>query len=125
MSYFSNVVLLGSFLGIGIGFLRANAQRNLYPWAPLALTFLVAIVIVFPIQVERSTTQIIYFVAMGPYVLTIWIILPILFLAVAATLALIAEGVARTFMTMEPLAAYRWDIIGSIIGIVIFTGLSF
>ncbi len=37
LSYFSNFVLLGSFLGIGIGFLRARARFNLFPLAPLGL----------------------------------------------------------------------------------------
>ena len=37
LSYFSNFVLLGSFLGIGIGFLRARARVNLFPYAPVAL----------------------------------------------------------------------------------------
>jgi uncharacterized membrane protein SpoIIM required for sporulation len=36
-SYFSNLVLLGSFLGIGIGFLRARSRVNLFPCAPVAL----------------------------------------------------------------------------------------
>src|ERR687894_4530 len=44
LSYFSNFVLLGSFLGIGIGFLRAGARRPLFPLAPIALTLLVAFV---------------------------------------------------------------------------------
>src|ERR671916_3110724 len=33
LSYFSNFVLLGSFLGIGVGFLRAGSRTNLFPWA--------------------------------------------------------------------------------------------
>jgi uncharacterized membrane protein SpoIIM required for sporulation len=37
LSYFSNLVLLGSFLGIGIGFLRARSRVNLFPFAPVAL----------------------------------------------------------------------------------------
>src|SRR5881409_2018571 len=36
LSYFSNFVLLGSFLGIGLGFLRADAKRNLFRWSPVA-----------------------------------------------------------------------------------------
>ena len=31
LSYFTNFVLLGSFLGIGIGFLRAKSEPNLFP----------------------------------------------------------------------------------------------
>ena len=33
LSYFSSFVLLGSFLGIGIGFLRADRERDLFPYA--------------------------------------------------------------------------------------------
>ena len=43
LSYFSNFVLLGSFLGIGVGFLRARSQINLFRWAPLALALLVGL----------------------------------------------------------------------------------
>src|SRR5437016_1446664 len=41
LSYFSNFVLLGSFLGIGIGFLRSRSRVNLFAWAPVALALLV------------------------------------------------------------------------------------
>ena len=51
--------------------------------------------------------------------------LPIVFLAVAGIMAMIADGVARTFATFEPLEAYRLDIIGSVVGIAAFSALSF
>jgi len=47
LSYFSNFVLLGSFLGIGLGFLRARSRVNLFPWAPLALVLLVISLVQF------------------------------------------------------------------------------
>ena len=46
LSYFSNFVLLGSFLGIGIGFLRGRAKTDLFPWAAPALAVLVAFVLI-------------------------------------------------------------------------------
>src|SRR6266481_8724965 len=49
LSYFSNFVLLGSFLGIGIGFLRARSRVNLFPLAPVALALLVLFVLRFPV----------------------------------------------------------------------------
>jgi hypothetical protein len=128
LSYFSNFVLLGSFLGIGIGFLRARAQVNLFPWAPVALALLILYVRVFPVQVIRTgNTGIIFFGygkfhASGP---PTWITLPVVFLAVAAVMAMIGEGVARTFIRFRPLDAYRLDIAGSITGIVAFSLLSF
>jgi hypothetical protein len=128
LSYFSNFVLLGSFLGIGIGFLRARARVNLFPWAPVALALLILYVRVFPVQVVRTgNTGIIFFGygsfhASGP---PTWVTLPVVFLAVAAVMAMIGEGVARTFIRFRPLDAYRLDIAGSITGIAAFSLLSF
>src|SRR5438128_5178116 len=61
LSYFSNFVLLGSFLGIGVGFLRARARIDLFKWAPVALTLLVIFVRAFPVRVNRSGSQLIFF----------------------------------------------------------------
>jgi len=54
-----------------------------------------------------------------------WLTLPIVFLAVAVIMAMIANGVTRSFATFEPLDAYRLDIVGSILGIAGFPVLSF
>ncbi|MEO7295199.1 MAG: spermidine synthase, partial [Candidatus Limnocylindria bacterium] len=125
LSYFSNFVLLGSFLGIGIGFLRGKARVNLFPYAPVALTALIGLVLIFPVRIDRSGSDLIYFGHFGTSGLPVWVTLPFIFLAVAGVMALIAEGVARTFVELEPLEAYRWDIAGSILGIVAFSVLSF
>src|SRR5439155_21772881 len=119
LSYFSNFVLLASFLGIGLGFLRARSRWNLFPLAPVALAALVAFVLVFPVQIVRTGGELIYFGALnqvqsGP---PIWVVLPLLFLAVAGVMTTIGQGVARTFVELEPLEAYRFDIMGSVAGI--------
>ena len=124
LSYFSNFVLLGSFLGIGIGFLRADAKRDLFRWAPYALATLVLLVLLFPVEVARGGSELIYFGALEPTGLPPWVVLPVVFLAVAGVLCCIAQGVARAFTRFEPLEAYRLDIAGSILGIVAFAGLS-
>lgn len=125
LSYFSNFVLLGSFLGIGIGFLRGTARTNLFPYAPIALAVLVGLVLIFPVRIDRSGSDLIYFGHFGTSGLPVWVTLPFIFVAVAGVMALIAEGVARTFVLLEPLEAYRWDIAGSILGIAAFSALSF
>jgi hypothetical protein len=124
LSYFSNFVLLGSFLGIGLGFLRGTRSPGWFAWAPVALAGLVCLVLYFPVEIDRSSTDLIFFGGdpSGP---PIWLVLPIVFLAVAGVMMLIASGVAQVFSTFEPLHAYRYDIIGSIAGIATFTVLSF
>jgi SAM-dependent methyltransferase len=125
LSYFSNFVLLGSFLGIGVGFLRGNARMDLFPWAAITLTFFVAFVLIFPVKVDRTGSELIYFGEVHRTGLPIAVMLPIVFVAVAAVMAMIGQGVARTFARFEPLEAYRLDLIGSIAGIVAFSVLSF
>ncbi len=126
LSYYSNFVLLGSFLGIGIGFLRARSRVNLFPLAPVALALLVLFVLRFPVQISHTSgKQLIFFGALKTTGLPTWLMLPVIFLAVAAVMAMIGEGVARTFVRFKPLEAYRLDILGSIVGIATFSALSF
>lgn len=124
LSYFSNFVLLGSFLGIGVGFLRAKRDPNLVPWAPVVLAGLVAFVETFPVQINRGSAQIIYF-GSDPTGLPIWVTLPIVFVLAAFVMAGVGQGVARLFVQFEPLEAYRLDILGSLSGIAAFSLLSF
>lgn len=126
LSYFSNFVLLGSFLGIGIGFLRGAARVETFRFAPIALAFFVGFVLLFPVEIDRSGDELIYFGTLGATTgLPLWVTLPAVFLAVAVVMMMVAEGVARTFVRFAPLEAYRLDIGGSILGIVGFSALSF
>ena len=125
LSFFTNLVLLGSFLGIGIGFLRARAGFDLFPYSPIALAFLVGFVLIFPVQIDRSGSDLIFFGTLETTGLPTWVTLPVIFLAVAGVTAMLAEGLARQFVRFEPLEAYRLDIIGAILGIIGFSALSF
>ena len=124
VAYFTNFVLLASFLGIGVGFLRARAPRDLSRYAPFALAGVALLVFAFRVVKvlgpERDI-QTIFGLPAPP----IWVVLPVIFLGVALAMALVAEGVARLFDRFEPLEAYRLDISGSLLGIVAFSGLSF
>jgi hypothetical protein len=125
LSYFSNFVLLGSFLGIGIGFLRARSNPDLFRWAPVVMAFFVAFVLAFPVTINRSGSALVFFGSVEKSGLPIWVMLPAVFTAVALIMACIAQGVGRLFSKFEPLEAYRYDILGSVLGIAGFSFLSF
>jgi SAM-dependent methyltransferase len=126
LAFFSNFVLLGSFLGIGAGFLRSRSTRDLSGLAPIALGVLVVLVNVFPVTVQRSSDQLIFFGGGSPTSgVPAWLALPVIFLATALVMAGIGEGVGRSFQLYAPLQAYRLDIIGSLAGIAGFSLLSF
>ena len=61
LSYFSNFVLLGSFLGIGIGFLRARKPTTCSRARRIALGALIAFIRFFPVDVTRGGSELIFF----------------------------------------------------------------
>lgn len=125
LSYFSNFVLLGSFLGIGAGFLVSRKRWSVWPVSLPLLTALVIGVLRFPVSIERSGSDVIYFTALKVSGPPAWLALPIVFALVAVILAGPAEAVGRCFARLRPLSAYRYDLIGSLAGIVAFSALSF
>jgi hypothetical protein len=123
LAYLTNFVLMASFLGIGIGFLRANSDRDLFPWAPVALALLIAFVLAFPVSFSTSANNLQG--GFGWAALPRWVSLSAMFVLTVAVMACVGNGVARTFVRFEPLEAYRFDILGSIGGIVVFSALAF
>jgi spermidine synthase len=126
LSYFSNFVLLGSFLGIGLGFLRVGRPRRRLPlYSPVALLALIGFLSANPVAVNREDSSVIYFTSLTTTGPPMWLSLPLIFLAVAAIMAGPAELVAECFPSLPRLEAYRWDLVGSLTGIVGFTLCSF
>lgn len=125
LSYFSNFVLLGSFLGIGAGFLISRKAWSIWPFSLPLLAALVAGVLAFPVTIERAGSDVIYFTALAVRGPPAWLALPLVFVLVATILAGPAEVVGRCFGQLPALKAYRYDLIGSLAGIIGFSALSF
>jgi spermidine synthase len=127
LSYFTNFILLGSFLGIGLGFLRAatRSKRRQPFYSIVALLAYVGFLSRFPVAVNRDQESVIYFTSLSISGPPIWVTLPLIFLAVAAIMAGPGELVADCFHQLPRLDAYRCDLIGSLIGIAGFTVCAF
>src|SRR5205809_3502206 len=61
LSYFSNFILLASFLGIGVGCLLAPVRAPLFAWFPLLQTAVIAIVYFFRLEVTVPSSGDIFF----------------------------------------------------------------
>jgi SAM-dependent methyltransferase len=126
LSYFSNIVLLGSFLGIGLGFLVAKPGRTSPWWFLTVLTGLVGVVLLYPGGVDRTGSDLIYFTTVSQATsLPPEVTLALVFMAVAAVMMGPAILVAQCFFDLPRLDAYRFDLIGSLVGTVLFAVLSF
>jgi spermidine synthase len=126
LSFFSNFVLLGSFLGIGLGFLLARKDRPSRPYYSLvALLALVGFILSNPVIIDRASADVIFFTSLETTGPKPWLSLSVIFMAVAVIMAGPGEIVGSCFHHLPRLEAYRLDLIGSLAGIVAFTLLSF
>ncbi|HEX9367558.1 MAG TPA: hypothetical protein VF921_13080, partial [Vicinamibacterales bacterium] len=127
LSYFSNFILLASFLGIGIGCLLAPARVRLFAWFPLVQAIVIGIVYCFRLEVAVPSSGDIFFSSGTPQkqvLVETTRLLPILFVIVAALFVTVAQRMAREMATLPPLRAYTINILGSLAGVVAFAVMS-
>ena len=127
LAYFSNFILLASFLGIGIGCLLAGRRRNLFVWFPVLQLALIVAVDRLRLEVALPSAAAIYFSsgtadAVVPVESTL--LLPLLFTAVAALFAAVAHRMGREIAKRPPLSAYVINLLGSLTGVAAFAAVS-
>jgi spermine/spermidine synthase len=127
LSYFNNIILLASFLGIGLGMLTARRKRFWFPPFPLMLLILVIVVALNRFDLRINSTQVLYYGAGEAQSVGAenFIVLPIIFGLVTACFIPLSRSFGQLFTQVKPLTAYTFDIIGSLLGIAIFTSMAF
>jgi SAM-dependent methyltransferase len=125
VGYFSNFLLMASFLGIGAGILFGRDARRLpvSPFAPL-LFAVVLLVTKVQINVHLGTPGELFFGAIGHAADANFFVLPLIVVLVTVVMAGLAIPLGGLLVSMPPLRAYAIDILGSMAGIVAFTLLS-
>ena len=128
LSFFSNFILLASFLGIGLGCLLGKSATRLFPLFPLILAALVVGVYAFRVEVGvQSSGSHLFLVRHRRRVVPVesTLLLPAIFLVVVALFcrAGAADG-ARDERREPPLVSYTANIVGSLAGVVAFALLS-
>jgi SAM-dependent methyltransferase len=127
LSYFSNFILLASFLGIGIGCLLAPARVRLFAWFPLLQAIVIAIVYFFKLEVTVPASGDIFFSSgtdEKQVLVETTLLLPVLFIIVAALFVTVAQRMAKEMSALPPLRAYTINIFGSLAGVVAFAVMS-
>jgi len=129
MGYFSNVIMLACFLGIGAGCLLADKKRDLLNFFPLALFGSLSIILYFKFETRISSPLMIYFTEYWRQVPTqkveSFFLLPLIFTLITGLFLLLSQRLGVLLKTLPPLKAYAINIIGGITGIAVFSVLSF
>jgi SAM-dependent methyltransferase len=141
LTFFTNTVLLASFLGMSLGCLAAGHQRNYFSWTPafLALAVLAALGVELVYQLQgnivdvgnQSSPQLIFFGTEHPKTDVARFFIPIealggsFFVAIALVFVGLGQELGRALNSYpNRLRAYSLNIAGSLIGIVIFAACS-
>jgi hypothetical protein len=127
LSYFSNFILLASFLGIGVGCLLAPSRRRLFAWFPLVQALVIAAVYFLRLEVTVPTTGSIYFTSgtVEPVVaVESTMLLPLVFVIVAALFATLAQRMGTEMAALPPLRGYTLNLVGSLAGVAAFAVIS-
>jgi SAM-dependent methyltransferase len=122
LSYFTNFILLASFLGMGLGILAARRPTFRFPPFPLMVLLLAAVVALNRFELNISSTDVLYFGSgtHGVARAESFILLPLIFSFVAAAFIPLGRTLGLLFTQTAPLTAYTFDILGSLAGTAAF-----
>jgi ABC-type amino acid transport substrate-binding protein len=126
IGFFSNFLLIASFLGIGLGIIVGRNGFN-PRISPFALLLAVVVALIFNLQLNvqvKSPDEIFFGLAESTAADQNFLILPMVVALVVALLATLALPLGPLLKSMRPLKAYAIDICGSLAGIAAFALLS-
>ena len=137
LTFFTNVVLLGSFLGMSVGCLAASHRRNYLTWTPLLLV--VAMAAAHAVEIssgtfikfvdvgDQASPQQVYFGTeyhsqdLSRYAIPIEVLGGFFFIIIALAFVGLGQELGRAFKRWpNRVQAYTLNIVGSIAGIVLF-----
>ncbi|MBI5209651.1 MAG: hypothetical protein HY927_06750 [Elusimicrobia bacterium] len=134
LDYFPNIILLGSFLGLGLGSLWARQPSKLWAWPVLLAALVVATGglgrVVFTQNGMSEYIFLLYYdlPPASPVVGNVWSPIVASFVLSAASFVPLGQYVARRLGEFQeagrPLVGYLWDIAGAMAGVAGFTTLS-
>jgi hypothetical protein len=112
---------------MGLGILAARRAKFWFPPFPLLVLALVVVIALNRFELNISSTDVLYFGSgtTGVARAESFILLPLIFIFVAAAFIPLARSLGALFTKTEPLTAYTFDILGSLAGTAAFFLIGF
>lgn len=123
VAYYANLMLISSFLGIGLGALLKEKGLNLFRAFPYVLAAYTVFLIVCQQAYLPGFSGEHRFYSVAPDVANFTVLICI-FLLNTAVFVPLGERMGQLFDTLPRLPAYSWDLGGSLVGTVAFGGFS-
>jgi hypothetical protein len=119
VAYYANLMLLSSFLGLGVGAMAADRRRELFKWFPVFLACEIATLVLCRGGVLGATASEARFNSLSPAVFNAGILIGI-FISNALVFVPLGQRMGILFNSMPRLSAYSWDLAGSLCGTLCF-----
>lgn len=119
IAYYANLMLISSFLGIGLGALLKEKGLNLFRLFPYVLLIdIIFLIICRKITLPGFWIECRYY-SVPPTIVNFTSVICI-FLLNAAVFVPLGERIGQLFDALPPLRAYSWDLGGSLVGTIVF-----
>ena len=119
LAYYANLMLISSFLGLGMGAMVARRGWRLFRWFPLLLVVTVGFLLLSRnVLLPGSLVELRFFSDVPG--LVNYLVLVGIFVLNTALFVPLGEQVGQLFESLPPLRAYMWDLGGSFCGTVAF-----
>jgi hypothetical protein len=126
ISYFTNLILLATFFGLGVGCILQN-QRSLLGLMPAGLVLIFLFIIVGRgIVIYEEAKEVHYWLKDSArirgqaYALPLFAAAVLIFFVTAIPFVSLGQALARAMEPLPKLRAYGWDIAGSLMGTLVF-----
>ena len=120
VAYYSNLMLISSFLGLGLGAMMARRKWNLFTWFPALLVLNIGSLLLCRrvIQMPAADSE----ARFGPQTAFIsnYLVLIGIFILNTAVFVPLGQQIGRLFRQQPPLRAYAFDLGGSLCGTIVF-----
>ncbi len=119
VAYYANLMLISSFLGLGLGAMIGQRQKSLFRWMPLLLAANVSFLLLAQGITLPGTQSEYRFYAQTAQLIN-YLVLVGIFLTNAIVFVPLGQRIGSLFESLPPLHAYSWDLGGSLAGTLVF-----
>jgi len=119
IAYYANLILISSFLGLGVGAILGKKRKSLFGWLPpLLLINVVWLLIAHFVTMPAVASESRFYSPTPEFVR--YVCLLGIFASNAAMFLPLGQRIGSLFESLAPLSAYSWDLGGSLAGTLCF-----